>query len=118
MKLKSNQLRLLPGVAAAAGLMALTTLAFGDGPGWTVNSTVQKLVVIADGGVNVRLSPELGNCASQGGYGPNYASIYASHPGINRIKADLLTAYLSGARVSLYLSDTNCKVTEIVLGGW
>lgn len=92
--------------------------AFADGPGWTANSTIVKLVVTADGGVNVRLSPEVGGCVSQSGYGSNYASIYPGHPGINRIKADLLAAYLTGRPVALYLSDNTCRVTEILLGGW
>jgi hypothetical protein len=105
-------------VVAAATLAALTAPAFADGPGWTANSTVKKLVVTVDGGVNVRLSPELNNCVSNSGYGPYYASIYPSHPGINRIKADLLAAYMSGTPVALYLSDSTCKATEIILGGW
>ena len=72
----------------------------------------------ADGGVNVRLSPELTGCTSQSGYGTGLASIYPTHPGINRMKADLLAAFLNGTPVALYLSDSTCKTTEMILGGW
>jgi hypothetical protein len=44
--------------------------------GWTVSSKVVKLVVTQNGGINVRLSPELSGCTSQSGYGAKYASIY------------------------------------------
>lgn len=80
-----------------SGLLAVAAVLSGapahaDGPGWTANSTVKKLVVTSSGGVNVQLQPDVQGCTSQSGYGPNYASIYPSHPGINRIKADLLAA--------------------------
>jgi len=106
----------------ASALVALTILcsasaAVADGPGWTPYATITKLVVTFSGGVNVRLNPEVSNCVSQSGYGPNYASIYPSHPGINRIKADLLAAYLTGKTIALYLSDDTCTVGEVILGG-
>lgn len=88
------------------------------GPGWTANSKVVKLIVTSDGGINVRLSPELIGCVSNSGYGPNFASIYPNHPGINRIKADLLAAYLADKVISLYLSDDKCTIVETNLGGW
>jgi hypothetical protein len=91
--------------------------AFAQGPGWTATSTVTRLVVTVDGGINVRLSPDLTNCVSNSGYGSAYASIYPSHPGINRIKADLLAAYLNSSPVALYLVDSNCTVGETILGG-
>lgn len=103
---------------AMATLAASTTPAVADGPGWTANSTVTKLVVTSNGGVNVRLSPDMNNCVSQSGYGLNFASVYPSHPGINRIKADLLVAYVTGKTVSLYLTDSSCTATEAILGGW
>lgn len=90
---------------------------FADGPGWTVASKVTRLVVVADGGINVRLSPELSGCTSQNGYGQHYASVPSSHAGIKIIQSNLLAAYVSGADVSLYLSDNTCKVGEMVLGG-
>ena len=99
-------------------LFGTATPALADGPGWTANSTVTKLVVTANGGVNVRLSPDLSGCVSQSGYGSTFASIYPTHPGINRIKADLLAAYLTGKPISLYLSDSSCTVVEMMLGGW
>jgi len=100
-------------------LLVLSALpAIASGPGWTANSTVSKLVVTANGGINVLLSPSLGGCVPQSGYGPGFASIYPDHPGINRIKADLLVAYQTGGVVALYLSDNTCKITETMLGGW
>lgn len=89
--------------------------AMADGPGGTVKSTVIRIVNTSNGGVNVRLSPDLTNCVSQSGYGPSYASIPPSHPGLNRIKADLLVAFLTGTQVSLYLGDSNCYVGEMAL---
>ncbi len=86
--------------------------------GWTVSSQVIKLVVTANGGVNVRLSPELSGCTSQSGYGPRYASVYPDHPGIQNIQANLLAAYMSKTPVTLFLvSDGTCRVGEMVLGG-
>jgi hypothetical protein len=64
------------------------------------------------------LAQDLTGCVSQSGYGSSFASVYPNHPGINRIKADLLAAYLTGRRVSLYLGDDTCKVLETNLGGW
>ncbi|MCX7112776.1 MAG: hypothetical protein NTX45_22175 [Proteobacteria bacterium] len=104
-------------LAIAAG-MAFSMTAAAQGPGWTANSTVKKLVVTYDGGINVLLSPQLTGCVSNSGYGPNFASVYPNHPGINRIKADLLTAYVTGGTVSLYLNDNTCRVVETNLGGW
>lgn len=88
------------------------------GPGWTANSTVTKLVTTSDGGVNVLLSPALSGCTSNSGDGSAFASIYPSHPGINRMKADLMAAYLTGGTVALYLTDSTCRVGESILGGW
>ncbi|UTW45170.1 hypothetical protein KFE80_12505 [bacterium SCSIO 12696] len=98
-------------------LMFGITPSFADGPGWTVASKVTRIVVVANGGINVRLSPSLNNCVSQSGYGGTYASIYPDHPGLNAMHATLLTAYASGKNVALYLSDDTCRVTEAVLGG-
>ncbi len=89
-----------------------------QGPGWTANGTVIKMVVTNTGGINVRLSPEVSGCVSQSNYGPLFASIYPNHPGIDRMKADLLAAYLTGGMVSLYFTDSNCTVGEMLLGGW
>lgn len=66
--------------------------------------------------INVRVMPVLTSCVSQSGYGPAFASVYPSHPAINRIKATLLTAYVSGIPISLYLSDNTCTLAEVVLG--
>lgn len=105
-------------IAAASVLVGFSESSLAQGPGWTANSTVVKLVVTENGGINVRLSPELTGCVSQGGYGSIYASIYPDHAGIDRMKADLLAAYLNGSTVSLYLSDNTCRVGELLLGGW
>src|SRR5688500_2428308 len=89
----------------AIGMMLTAMPAFAQGPGWTVNSTVVSIVDTSNGGVNVRLSPDLSGCTSQSGYGSLYASLFPTHPGIGRIKASLLTAYSTGATVAIYLSD-------------
>ena len=104
--------------AFGAWVLVMSTPAAADGPGWTANSTVKKLVVTADGGVNVLLSPQPTGCVSNNGYGPGFASVYPNHPGINRMKADLLIAYASGGTVALYYGDNTCKVVEMILGGW
>lgn len=102
---------------AAAALATGITPAMADGPGWTPISTVAKVVDTADGGVNVRLTPDVNGCVSNSGYGPHHISIYPNHPGINRIKATLLLAYVNGTPVRIFLSDNTCKATEVVLGG-
>lgn len=105
-------------VTLGAVALALATIpATAQGPGWTVNSTVMKLVVTSNGGINVRLSPDLTGCVAQSGYGSVYASIPPTHPGIDRMKADLLTAYVTQGIVALYLVDGNCYVGELELGG-
>jgi hypothetical protein len=99
-------------------ILSMTALpAFAQGPGWSAVSTVVQVVNTSNGGVNVRLSPDLTDCISQSGYGSNFASIYPTHPGINRLKADLLVALTTGTKVMLYLSDNTCTVTEMRLGG-
>jgi len=106
----------IAGITAGA-LICWAVPALAQGPGWTANSTVIKIVDTSNGGVNVRLSPDLTGCTSQSGYGAAYASLYPSHPGLNRIKATLLTAYTTGATISLYLGDNTCMITEVLLGG-
>jgi hypothetical protein len=98
-------------------LLASALPAFAQGPGWTVNSVIVSIVDTGSGGVNVRLSPELSGCESQSGYGASYASLYPSHAGINRIKATLLTAYVTGSPIALYLGDNTCTISEVELGG-
>ncbi len=115
---------LTKGLRAAATIVGVSVLTMSStpvgaqGPGWTANATVAKLIVTNQGGINVRLSPDLSGCVSQSGYGPLYASIYPNHPGIDRMKADLLAAYLSGSPIALYLTDSGCTVGELMLGGW
>lgn len=96
-------------------LVSCAGSSFADGPGWTAWSDVKQLIVTSSGGINVRLSPDLSGCVSQGGYGPLYASIYPNHPGINLLQSNLLAAYVSGKKVQIYLSDNQCKVAEMRL---
>jgi hypothetical protein len=105
------------GVTAAA-FLACAVPALAQGPGWTANSTIVRIVDTSNGGVNIRLSPDVTGCTSQSGYGGSYASLYPDHPGINRIKATLLTAYSTGGTVAVYLGDNTCRITEVLLGGW
>jgi hypothetical protein len=98
-------------------LLAVSYPALAQGPGWTATSTIVQIVDTSNGGVNIRLSPDLSGCTSQSGYGSLYASLYPSHPGIDRIKASLLTAFVTGTPVTLYLSDSTCTVLEMRLGG-
>ena len=105
-------------LAAAVTLgMAFSLPVAAEGPGWSPNSTVLKIVTTYDGGINVLISPTPTNCISNSGYGPNYVSIYPNHPGINRIKADLLTAYLTGGAIAVYYANDKCTVNEVSLGG-
>jgi len=113
MKKSIGRVRIL--AAIGFGLVALPSV--GQGPGWTAVSTVVQVINTSNGGVNVRLSPDLVGCTSQSGYGGSIASIYPTHPGINRLKADLLTALITGTKVMLYLSDDTCTVSEMRLGG-
>ena len=98
-------------------LLAMAYPTVAQGPGWTEIGKVIRIVNTANGGFNIRMSPELTGCASQSGYGPTYASVLPSHPGLNRIKADILVAFTTGADIRLYFSDSNCTVAEMVLGG-
>jgi hypothetical protein len=100
-----------------AAFFGISQPGFTAGPGWTVDSKIIRVVVTATGGVNVRLSPDLGGCTSQNGYGPLYASIYPSHPGIDRIYSALLAASMGDKVVAIYLADNTCTVSEIRVGG-
>jgi hypothetical protein len=110
-----KRIRLVAVSLAGACFFIVAPIATAQGPGWTVSSTVIRLVNTSNGGVNVRLSPDLTGSVSQSGYGASYASILPAHPGLNRIKADLLYAFATGTRVSLYLSDASCTVGEMTL---
>lgn len=110
-----NRFAAFPVGSTAAALLAWAIPALAQGPGWTVSSVVRDIVNTSAGGINVRLTPDLSGCTSQSGYGGAYASIYPNHPGINRIKADLLVAFTTGAHVELYLGDNTCMVSEMRL---
>lgn len=103
-------------LSASVPLMFSALPALAEGPGWIYNVTLVNIVDTAAGAINVRVTPDLTSCVSQSGYGPHFASVYPSHPAIDRIKATLLTAYLSGTPVSLYFSDNTCTVAEVILG--
>ncbi|MEC4091916.1 MULTISPECIES: hypothetical protein [Pseudoalteromonas] len=102
---------------ASFALLAIAIPSHADGARWTAASEVIKIVSVVNGGINVRLSPELSGCTSQSGYGPKYASVYPDHPALDAIHANLLAAFMSGEKVSLYLSNDTCKVGEMVIGG-
>src|SRR5579884_2122371 len=93
-----ERLTVWAGLVAALLIASQPTLA--QGPGWTVVSTVQQLVVTYDGWINVRLSPDLVGCTSHSGYGQQFASIPVTHPGLASIQANLLTAYVTGTPLS------------------
>jgi hypothetical protein len=119
MKFKGlKKVRSLTSMLAIVTMLAVSTSASADGPGWTPNSTVKKIVITQDGGINVLLSPEPNNCVSINGYGPHMAPVYPTHPGIKFMKADLLTAYLTGGTVAVFFGDNTCRIYEIILGGW
>lgn len=85
--------------------------------GWITTAKVVKIVATANGGINIRISPELTGCTSQSGYGPSYASLYPDHPGKDKITSILLAAYMADKTVAVYLSDSTCKIAEVELGG-
>ena len=93
--------------------LAFSNIVSADGPGWTGEREVVEIVTVINGGINVRLNPDLAGCVSQSGYGEKYASIYPEHPGKNLFQSNLLAAMMSGKKVSLYLSDNQCKVYEM-----
>ena len=92
-----------------------TSVSYADGPGWTAASEVKNLVVVANGGVNVQLSPPLSGCTSQSGYGQHYASVYPDHPGLNAFHSHLLAAKMSGKKVQIYLSDNTSRAVEMII---
>jgi hypothetical protein len=93
--------------------LVFVNLVFAEALGWTGEREVVEIVTVINGGINVRLSPELSGCVSQSGYGDKYASIYPEHLGKNMFQANLLAAMMSGKKVSLYLVDNQCKVYEM-----
>lgn len=99
-----------------AACASIATAQTSSGPGW-VTGKIEKLVVVSHGGVNVRLSPDVKGCVSQGGYGGAYASVLPSHPGLDKIYSGLLAAYMAGEQVSIYLSNSDCHIGEIEING-
>lgn len=104
-------------IRLVAGLLLVAGLAQAASKGWMQNVVVEKIVNTADGGVNVYVKPKLEGCVSNSGYGPNYASVYPSHPGLKNIKHDLTISLLTGTPISIYFDDNTCRVQETILGG-
>ncbi|MEY8215341.1 MAG: hypothetical protein RPR97_12785 [Colwellia sp.] len=101
-------------------VLFIATIIFGSLPvyaGWTGEVEVTKIVVVANGGINVKVEPSLTGCDPQSGYPSSYAYVDPDHKGLNSIHSNLLAAYMSGKKVTLYLSDSTCKIGEMVLGG-
>lgn len=103
-------------------LVALTCCFIASSPaaaqqGWVTYAKVKKIVVVVNGGINVRFEPELVGCTSQSGYGPQYASVYPDHPGLEKIHSIFLAAYTADKPVAVWLADDTCRVGEVELGG-
>lgn len=98
-------------------LIAQASFCFAEGPGWYPATKVKRIVVIVNGGVNVKFENETKNCASLSGYGKRYASVYPEHPGLDRIHAILLAAYMADKEVQVHFADDTCKINEVVIGG-
>lgn len=73
---------------------------------------MSNVVVTAYGGINVQVTPNVNNCVSQSGYGPNYISFLPTHPGLHLIKADLSLAMALDYKISIYLDDNKCTGRE------
>lgn len=86
--------------------------------GWIHSVKVDKIVVVVNGGINVKVRPDLTACTSQSGYGSNYASVYPDHPGKDQILSVLLAAKMADQQVGIWLSDDSCRIGEVVLGGF
>ncbi len=102
---------------SAALLVSASASSIAASPGWIVSAKVVRIVATVQGGINFRLSPELSGCTSQSGYGPLYASVYPTHPGIQNIHSILLAAYMADKPVGVYFNDDKCTVMEVELGG-
>jgi hypothetical protein len=99
--------------ALMAFFLAVGRPAFAHGPGWTEPAKITSYVVVHDGGVNVALGNTLSNCVSNSGYGGTYASLYPSHRGFKSVHAALLSAFLTGKSVRIYMSDNTCRIEEV-----
>ena len=99
--------------ALMAFFLALVRPALAQGPGWTEPTKITSYVVVIDGGINVKLSNSLSNCVSNSGYGAAYASLYPSHSGFKNMQAALLSAFLTGKSIRIYLIDDKCRIGEV-----
>ena len=110
-------MKILSKILLASIFLCGPAASLANGPGWITTAKVSKIVVAGNGGINFRLTPDLGGCTSQSGYGPLYASVYPNHPGLDKIYSTLLAAYMADKVVAVYLSDSTCRVAEVELGG-
>lgn len=103
-------------ILLVVALNLLSISAFAE-QGWITQAKITKIVGVINGGINVRITPELSGCTSQSGYGPAYASLYPDHAGKEEILSILLSAYMADKTIAIYLQDDTCKITEVELGG-
>lgn len=108
-KLFAKSLFLLACVTASVSSLA-------QGPGWVQNVKVIKIGTLIDGAIVVRVSPDMTDCNTLGGYGAPFGAVFSTHPGKANIQSILLAAYMADKPVSLYLENNTCKITEVVLG--
>ncbi|WP_419812111.1 hypothetical protein [Bacterioplanoides sp.] len=86
--------------------------------GWNGPYAIDRIVVTAQGWVNVRfIDSTLSGCKPQSGYPGNYATLSKEHKGFQALNALLLSAYVSGKPVQVWLSDDTCTIGEAVIGG-
>lgn len=97
--------------------LVLNAPASGGQQGWVPNAKITRIVATVNGGINIRLTPELSGCVSQSGYGPLYASLHPDHPGKDQIHSILLAAYMSNTPIAVYFNDDKCTIMEVELGG-
>ena len=98
-------------------IFAFTSISAHAQTGWIKQAKITKIVGVSNGGINVRITPELTGCTSQSGYGSRYASLYPDHKGKEEILSIMLAAYMADKTIAIYLSDDTCKILEVELGG-
>ncbi len=98
-------------------IFIFTSLSVHAETGWIKQAKITKIVGVVNGGINVRITPELTGCTSQSGYGSRYASLYADHKGKEEILSIMLAAYMADKTIAIYLLDDTCKILEVELGG-
>ncbi len=97
--------------------IGISSFCIAEGPGWYSTTKVKRIVVVVNGGVNVKFENGTTNCTSLSGYGKRYASVHPDHPGLDRIYSILLGAYMADKDVQVHFADDTCRINEVVLGG-